>query len=87
MIANESTTLDRLTSGPGDLSKTEQTSLATIDWSHFLLDEPSRILLRRLAIFSGGFTLDGIEKTCCDEDAGFFLDELESLIDNGLIQS
>ena len=34
-----------------------QTLLATLDWSHHLLPEPERVVLRRLAIFAGAFTL------------------------------
>jgi predicted ATPase len=35
-----------------------QTLRAAIDWSHELLAEPERVLLRRLAIFVGPFSLD-----------------------------
>jgi predicted ATPase/DNA-binding winged helix-turn-helix (wHTH) protein len=35
-----------------------RTLLATLDWSHGLLPEPERVLLRRLASFTGQFTLD-----------------------------
>lgn len=38
-----------------------QTLRATLDWSHNLLAEDERILLRRLAVFSGGWTLDAVE--------------------------
>jgi predicted ATPase/DNA-binding winged helix-turn-helix (wHTH) protein len=34
-----------------------QTLRATLDWSYELLTEPERVVLRRLAIFAGGFTL------------------------------
>src|SRR5207248_5147856 len=34
-----------------------QTLRATLDWSYELLTEPERVVLRRLAIFPGGFTL------------------------------
>jgi predicted ATPase len=34
-----------------------QTLRATLDWSYELLPEPERVMLRRLAIFAGGFTL------------------------------
>ena len=37
-----------------------QTMLATLDWSHQLLSETERTLLRRLAVFAGGFTLEAI---------------------------
>jgi predicted ATPase len=35
-----------------------QTLRATLDWSYALLAEPERIILRRLAIFAGAFSLD-----------------------------
>jgi predicted ATPase/DNA-binding winged helix-turn-helix (wHTH) protein len=34
-----------------------QTLRGTLDWSYALLTEPERVVLRRLAIFAGGFTL------------------------------
>jgi predicted ATPase len=37
-----------------------QTMLATLDWSHQLLSDTERTLLRRLAVFAGGFTLEAI---------------------------
>ena len=36
-----------------------QTLGASVDWSHALLSEPERVVFRRLAVFSGGFDLDG----------------------------
>lgn len=44
-----------------------QTLRATLDWSYDLLSEPERVLLRRLGIFSGGFTLVGAETVAADE--------------------
>jgi predicted ATPase len=37
---------------------------AAIDWSYDLLSEPEQRLLARLAVFSGGCTLDAIERIC-----------------------
>ncbi len=35
-----------------------QTLRATLDWSYELLAEPERVILRRLAIFAGSFSLE-----------------------------
>jgi predicted ATPase len=45
----------------------QQTLLATLHWSHDLLDDEERLLFRRLAVFAGGFTLDAAEIVCADE--------------------
>src|SRR5439155_23183211 len=39
----------------------QQTLLATMEWSHGLLDDSERVLFRRLAVFSGGWTLGAAE--------------------------
>ena len=38
-----------------------QTLRTAVDWSHELLSEPEQVLLRRLAVFAGGFTLGAAE--------------------------
>ena len=47
----------------------QQTLLATLRWSHDLLDDDERLLFRRLAVFSGGFDLDAAEVVCSDDAA------------------
>ena len=42
----------------------QQTLRALIDWSHDLLTERERVLFRRLAVFAGGFSLEGAEALC-----------------------
>lgn len=37
---------------------------ATLDWSHDLLSEREQIVLRRLGVFTGGFTLEAAEEVC-----------------------
>ena len=37
---------------------------AAIDWSYDLLDAPEQRLLARMAVFSGGCTLEAIEEVC-----------------------
>jgi predicted ATPase/DNA-binding winged helix-turn-helix (wHTH) protein len=46
-----------LTSGRRTALPRHQTLRATLDWSYDLLPEPERVVLRRLAIFAGPFTL------------------------------
>jgi len=37
---------------------------AVLDWSHSLLDEDARTLLRNLSVFRGSFTLEAMEEVC-----------------------
>jgi predicted ATPase/class 3 adenylate cyclase/DNA-binding CsgD family transcriptional regulator len=53
--------LSLLTGGPRDQPVRLQTIRNTIAWSYDLLDPEEQILIRRLAIFVGGCTLDAIE--------------------------
>jgi predicted ATPase/DNA-binding NarL/FixJ family response regulator len=48
-----------LVRGPRNAHRRQQTLAGSIDWSHALLDEPDRIVFRRLAVLAGGFGLDG----------------------------
>src|SRR5207253_10101936 len=42
----------------------QQTLRALIDWSYDLLEEPERIMFRRLGVFVGGWTLEAAEAVC-----------------------
>jgi predicted ATPase/DNA-binding winged helix-turn-helix (wHTH) protein len=53
-----------LTRGRRTALQRHQTLRSLIDWSHDLLDEPERVLLRRLSQFAGGWTVDGAEAVC-----------------------
>jgi non-specific serine/threonine protein kinase len=65
-----------------------RTMRATIDWSHDLLGDKERLLLRRLSVFAGGWTLPMAEAVC--SDAGVepteVLDLLTQLVDRSMIQ-
>jgi len=50
-----------LTGGSRTALPRQQTLQALIDWSHDLLPEPEKILLRRLSVFAGGWTLEAAE--------------------------
>jgi predicted ATPase len=54
-----------LTSGSRTGIPRHRTLRAAIDWSHDLLPEEARVVLRRLAVFRGGFTLDLVERVAC----------------------
>jgi predicted ATPase len=57
-------TLDLLARGAQDAPPRQQTLRDTIAWSHDLLNEEERALFRRLAVFSGGCTLEAAEVIC-----------------------
>jgi len=44
-----------------------QTLRAALDWSYELLTEPERVVLRRLAVFAGGFTLQAASAIAADD--------------------
>jgi predicted ATPase/DNA-binding winged helix-turn-helix (wHTH) protein len=58
-----------LTAGRRTALPRHQTLRATLDWSHELLPSWERILLRRLAIFAGGFTVEAVTAVTSDADA------------------
>ena len=63
-----------LTGGPRDAPERHRTLAASIRWSEESLEPASRRLFARLAVFSGGWTLDAAETVC-----GGDLDVLENL--------
>ena len=78
----------RILSGSNrDLLPRQKTLLATIDWSHDLLDEREKLIFRRIGTFVDGFTLDGAAAVCADEslDSMDVFDALASLVDKSLI--
>jgi predicted ATPase/DNA-binding winged helix-turn-helix (wHTH) protein len=56
-----------LTGGRRTAMPRHRTLQATLDWSHDLLTEPERVVLRRLAIFAGGFTLRAAQEVGADD--------------------
>ena len=75
-----------LTSGSRTAIPRHQTLRATIDWSYDLLTEPERILLRRLSVFAGGFTLEAAEAVCSERmRRSDILDLLGRLVDKSLV--
>jgi len=59
-----------LTKGRRTALPRHQTLQAALDWSYELLPEPERRLLRHLAIFAGGFTLEAATAVVSEDDYG-----------------
>jgi tetratricopeptide (TPR) repeat protein len=77
-----------LTRGARDLPERQRTLRATIEWSFALLDEGEQVLFGRLAVFSGGRTLEAIE-AICDAEGDLGVDAFEgvsSLVDKSLLR-
>ena len=70
-----------------DLEPRHQTLRAAIDWSYALLALDEQILLRRLAVFEAGCTLDMAESICTGEGivTGRILDLISSLVSKSLV--
>jgi predicted ATPase len=71
-----------LTRGRRTALPRHRTLRATLDWSHELLPETERRLLRRLAVFPGGFTIDAAAAVMKDTgfDASAVLDGIANLV-------
>jgi predicted ATPase/class 3 adenylate cyclase len=91
LSARLSAQLTLLTGGARDADERQQTMRATITWSEGLLTPAERTLLRRLAVFVGGGTLEAVEVVCAAQ-AGVaplgmeMLDGLSALVDHSLVQ-
>jgi predicted ATPase/DNA-binding SARP family transcriptional activator len=76
-----------LTGGSRTALTRQQTLKATLDWSYDLLTDWEQALLRRLAVFAGGFTLEAAEAICMGAglEAGDVLDLLARLVAKSLV--
>ena len=76
-----------LTGGSRTALPRQQTLRASVDWSHELLPETERVVLRRLAVFMGGFDLDAARAVAGDTDAPPYqiVDDVSSLVDKSLV--
>lgn len=67
----------------------QQTLQTMMDWSFNLLSTPEQALLRRLSVFSGGFTLEAAESVCAGEgiETQEVLSLLTHLVDKSLVKT
>jgi predicted ATPase/class 3 adenylate cyclase len=76
-----------LTGGSRTAVPRQQTLRASIDWSYSLLDECERLLLMRLSVFQGGWTLEQATEVCAFDglDEYGVLDSLTQLVNKSLL--
>jgi predicted ATPase len=97
LLARLEHSLPLLTHGARDVPERQQTLRNTIAWSYDLLEESDKALFRRLAVFSGGFTLEAVQAVCVFDagetssprevdDDGAVLEQLGQLLEKSLVQ-
>jgi len=76
-----------LTGGSRTVLARQQTLRAMIDWSYDLLTDSERLLLRRLSVFVGGWSLEAAEAICAGEgiEREAILDLIAHLVDKSLV--
>jgi predicted ATPase/class 3 adenylate cyclase len=88
MLQRLSSRLKLLTGGARDLPQRQRTLRGAIEWSHALLDRGEQALFARLAVFSGGRTLEAVD-AICDAEGDLPVDTFEgvsSLLDKSLLR-
>jgi predicted ATPase/class 3 adenylate cyclase len=88
ILARLEKSLSLLTGGTRDVSERQRTLRGAIDWSYNLLDPNEQALLRRLAIFVGGCTIESAVAVCDPngEMGVDMLDALVSFVDKSLLR-
>jgi predicted ATPase/class 3 adenylate cyclase/DNA-binding CsgD family transcriptional regulator len=78
-----------LTGGSRTALPRHQTLRALIDWSYDLLNPGERLVLDRLSVFAGGWTLEAAEAVTSAGDSGGWqvLDHLAALVGKSLVQA
>jgi predicted ATPase len=76
-----------LTGGSAAALPRHRTLRATMDWSYGLLAERERMVLGRLSVFAGGWTLEAAEAVCAGDgvEPADVLDSLSRLVDSSLV--
>jgi predicted ATPase/DNA-binding winged helix-turn-helix (wHTH) protein len=73
--------------GPRSAPPRQRTLHATLDWSYGLLSETERLVLRRLAVFVGHFTLDAVLAVATDAtlDQAAVFGAIDSLVAKSMV--
>ncbi|HEX7103559.1 MAG TPA: hypothetical protein VF201_13015, partial [Nitrolancea sp.] len=89
LLARLERQLHVLTGGPRDLPERHRTMRQAISWSYEILTEREKRLFRRLAYFSGDFSLEAVEAIAHagDEAPHAVLDNLTLLVDRSLVMT
>ncbi|HKP15760.1 MAG TPA: BTAD domain-containing putative transcriptional regulator [Gemmatimonadaceae bacterium] len=76
-----------LTSGSRTALPRHRTLRATMEWSYQLLTEREQVLMRRLSLFFGSFTLDAAEAVCTGDplETEDILDGVSALVDKSIV--
>src|SRR4051794_3630787 len=76
-----------LTTGPRTAETRQRTLRATVDWSYQLLTDAERVLLRRLSVFRGSWTLPALQAVAAEAplDPPGAVDLLGRLVDRSLV--
>ena len=86
LLARLDRALPLLVGGPRDLPERQQTMRQTVAWSYDLLTAQEQQLFRRLAVFTGGWSLAAAEAVCQETgEPNEILEGLTSLLDKNLI--
>jgi predicted ATPase/DNA-binding winged helix-turn-helix (wHTH) protein len=93
--ADDGARLSLLSQGARNAAPRQRSLRDALAWSHRLLDDGQRRVLRRLAVFRGGFTLGAAQTVCSDTPLGSpssaagddwgVLDALHALADKSLL--
>ena len=71
--------------GLRDVSERHQTLYHAVDWSYALLAPDEQLLLTRVSVFNGGWTLEAAEKIMLTYSASGIQDMMMTLVNNHLV--
>ena len=88
LLAGLADSLGVLGSGPRTVDERHQTIERSIEWSHSMLSDATRVVFRRLGVFASPFTLEAAQSVVAGDgvEPHEVVGELEHLIDQSLVQ-